>query len=115
MSATVVPFDRRRRRLRNYTGSEDCRACSDSALVVAEHRPGGSPNKPVQIEIYGPCPFCERGFRLEFGLGKDRNGGELTGPGVWGEDGYWKGRELPPGLEELAGGPCRYVGGGAGE
>lgn len=107
-AATVVDFPSTRRR-RNFTGSEDCRTCENSAWVVAavEQRPiqrleGG---KTVVVghhdeETLGPCPHCERGFRLEFGIGKTKDGAEYTNDngGPWGREGFWRGRAIPGGL-----------------
>lgn len=87
MSAELVPFPQTRRRIANVTATELCATCANDAMVFVD-------------DGTAPCPFCERGFRLEFGIGRDLHGGEYERPdgGPWGKDGYWSGREIPEGL-----------------
>lgn len=106
MTVAVLDFTATRR-ICNVTGDEYCDACADGAFVVAalETRPitragkGGSVAivGEYQEETYGPCPRCERGYRLEFGLGRNADGSEYTNPkgGPWGKDGFWRGRDVP--------------------
>jgi len=83
MSADVVQFPQQRRRVANVTAEEDCVACENDAWVEVD---GGE----------APCPCCERGFRLEFGIGL-KNGAEYERPegGPWGKRGYWADRAIP--------------------
>lgn len=87
MNAEVVAFPEERRRVANVTGVESCRTCGDEAMVVVD-------------DGAVPCPFCERGFGLEFGIGRDANGVEYerTDGGPWGKSGFWRGRPIPEGL-----------------
>lgn len=87
MNAEVVPFPQHRRRVANVTADERCGACSDEALVF------------VDDDAAAPCPCCERGFRLEFGIGR-RDGVEYERPdgGLWGKRGYWADRDIPESL-----------------
>jgi hypothetical protein len=64
-------------RIANVTGGERCQRCDEEGLVVVgtEPRAGAS----YEVEVMGPCPDCERGFRVEHS-------------GVWGADGFWRGR-----------------------
>ena len=63
-------------RTQNVTGRDRCRWCADEGQVVVQIRSGG-------YEETGPCPYCEKGFAVEFPTSK-------TGP--WGAEGYWHGR-----------------------
>jgi hypothetical protein len=67
-------------RIQNFTAKTRCPSCDDEAVVLV-------------TEGAAPCPFCERGFRLEFGLGV-KNGEEYENPegGPWGKAGFWRGR-----------------------
>lgn len=113
MTAAVVDLRARRVRHRNATGRENCRTCGNGALILVETEPrpvlrlvpreGDRPpivaptGSTYAAELYGPCPFCERGFRVEFGVGSRHDGTEYTNPdgGPWGADGFWQGREVP--------------------
>jgi hypothetical protein len=76
-------------------GRSRCDHCDDSgvAIVGIEVRGG------VEYDVAGPCPLCQRGFRLEFGIGAKRTADgtlvEYENPrgGPWGADGFWRGRE----------------------
>jgi hypothetical protein len=75
------------RRIGNYSGDEHCSRCLDD---------GGFLVTISAADAMVPCPFCERGFRAEFGLGKKKEGDEYVeyeSPhgGPWGRDGYWSG------------------------
>lgn len=99
MTAAVVPIGSRRR-LANYTGSERCPACDNSAQVIDGTESRLHPTRPaerVSFDIVAPCPFCERGLRFEFGFGRTKEGREYENPdgGPWGKDGYWRGRKPP--------------------
>lgn len=121
MNAAVYQLPAQRARVANYTGSETCRRCLDDARIVVSVR-----REPVyrytrkgsvvscwtladareqagwaETEEMGPCPLCERGFRLEFGIGRNKDGSEYENPrgGPWGRDGYWRGREAPSDVE----------------
>ena len=63
----------------NITGRETCGWCFDDGLVVVGTRPEGEGN----VEMYGPCPHCEQGAKIEFPAKKRP---------AWGPDGYWQGR-----------------------
>jgi hypothetical protein len=85
-----LPGDLTIPRTDNVDGDEHCRYCCTSlGLVVVgsehtqqkiDHVAGGE--CPGCFEMYGPCPFCERGRLAEF---------PERGRGPWGKDGYWKG------------------------
>jgi hypothetical protein len=83
MSAEVVQFPGQRRRVANVTAEERCPACENDAWVEGD-------------DGAAPCPCCERGFRLEFGIGR-MHGAEFERPegGPWGKQGYWANREIP--------------------
>lgn len=66
-------------RIANITGIERCKWCNQDGLVATGTRPEGHGH----LEMLGPCPHCEVGFRIEFPT-KSRP--------VWGQDGYWQGR-----------------------
>lgn len=96
MSVTSIAS---RRRLQNLTGSENCPTCFDDGLCVVATEPQltGS-GALVNVELMGPCPRCERGFRAEFGIRGDESSDVRGGP--WGPDGFWRGRPVPPELLE---------------
>jgi hypothetical protein len=84
-----------KRRIANKTGEEKCETCSDDGTVVAsiEIRDG------VEYDVAGPCPQCEKGFAVEFGIGRDRDGLETRAKRApWGPSGFWRGRPAPAGL-----------------
>lgn len=54
-----------------------CEHCGDTGAVVAILRR----HLEDFIEEYGPCPYCQQGYNLEFNTK------------AWGKDGYWQGRE----------------------
>lgn len=102
---SVVELSTRRgKRCHNWTADEHCATCADVGTVdlVAERyarhtRPDGT-QAWVESIVVGPCPFCEVGYRFEFGIvnvatddGKvDR---VIPGGGPWGSDGFWRGRD----------------------
>lgn len=102
-NAEIVEFPGRRR-IANKTGSEHCPHCQDDAQLVV------GTDSFYGHEVNAPCPFCERGYRLEFGLGAEKvrkpDGSTEWKPYTnprppWGKDGYWQGRELPDGLSTV--------------
>lgn len=56
----------------NVSKREPCRYCGFSGWCV------------LSDESAAPCPFCEKGFDVEF---------PSSGKGPWGEDGFWRGRK----------------------
>ena len=85
-------------RLENVTASCRCAYCSNSGLVVVdsgdlpltdEERKVRGPRRTVYAEAYGPCPYCERGYLIEFPVPDPSN---YHKEGAWGTDGYWRGR-----------------------
>jgi hypothetical protein len=70
-------------RTANVTKKVPCRCCGYSGWAV---RMNGDREEAV------PCPFCERGFDVEF---------PGSGKGPWGEDGFWRGRDPGESLEVL--------------
>jgi len=81
-------------------------ACGDSGQVVVEveQRPivrivsgrAVATGETYDEELIGPCPRCEKGYRLEWGIGKRPDGSEYTSSNPpWGSDGYWQGRPIP--------------------
>lgn len=82
----------------NLEGSVHCTLCCDEGqLVVAQERrslstfkktPDGRVEKAEDghyfADVYGPCPECERGNRVEF---------PKKNLGPWGSLGYWRGRD----------------------
>lgn len=71
-------------RIPNMTGNDRCRWCLDDGLVVAQTR--------GPYDEMGPCPFCQKGYLLEFGDGSQK---KLQWP-----DGFWQGRP-PTGIVPL--------------
>lgn len=67
-------------RICNMSARDTCEFCLNEGLVMVGTRAEGT--RPM--EMYGPCPHCERGFRIEF-PDKDRP--------RW-ENGYWQGRDV---------------------
>lgn len=88
-AAAVVQL-RPRPRVANLTANEECPICLDDGVcvVATERRKAANTSAPdFDVDLVGPCPRCERGFRAEFPTsGK---------PGPWGPSGYWQGREIP--------------------
>jgi hypothetical protein len=85
-----------KRRVANKTGEEECERCGDDGTVVAsiEIRDDGA-----EHDVAGPCPNCEKGYAVEFGIGRDRDGLELRAKKPpWGPNGFWRGRVVPAGL-----------------
>lgn len=79
------------RRIANVTGEETCSRCGDEGMLVVcvETRDG------AEYDQVGPCPFCERGYRAEFGIGRDKDGNEIQARRpLWGAEGFWRGREF---------------------
>lgn len=77
---------------------EQCWYCDDTGWVVVQTRPAqrfalnGRIHEPAEGACYeemAPCPFCERGYGLEFPAA-DAN---VKPP--WGIDGFWQGRDIP--------------------
>ncbi len=105
-------------RIANLTRSETCGYCSDDGTAVVSHRAPElamvmvkgklTKREPVAGEFYeeyGPCPWCEKGYQIEFGIGHklDARGQrqEYRNPHPPWRDGFWKGRptvvaESPP-------------------
>jgi hypothetical protein len=82
----------RRRVANRTTADESCSVCADSGLVVVGTDADGA-------DQAGPCPLCERGYQVEHGLGRDRDGAEIQARRPpWGPGGFWRGREIPEGL-----------------
>jgi hypothetical protein len=77
-------------RTRNITGRDHCRFCGDDAQVVVAIEKRRWKDTEASYEQMGPCPHCERGYRLEYGADSP-----------WKPDGYWQGRELPAHLTTL--------------
>ena len=65
-------------RIRKHSSNEHCPDCIDGLAEIGT-RPEGKGHLPM----YGPCPYCEQGARLEF---------PMQGRPLWGEEGYWQGR-----------------------
>jgi hypothetical protein len=87
----VVPLIPGGRRVANIFGVERCPTCGDEGLcVVGTERRSTVAGGTFEAEVVGPCPRCERGHRAEF----------RAGGGLWGPDGFWRGREIPPELLE---------------
>ena len=93
--ATVVRPREVPLRVSNVTGSERCQACDDSALVCVgteSRRVRLGDDRTYEADLFGPCPACEKGFRLEFGIGT-RDGKDYENPNPpWGPQGYWRGQ-----------------------
>lgn len=95
------------RRIDNYSGAAACPHCANSGIVCSAKRQQFK-TTPDLVEEMAPCPKCEKGGRMEFGLYKDKEGNEEQhkGGGPWGEQGYWRGKmhtfwaELPHGIED---------------
>lgn len=82
-----LPFEERE--FKNYTQDVNCPHCVDYLVVYMIQQP------PYGEEM-APCPYCERGYRLEFGYGKSRDGKEFRSANPpWGAEGFWRGREVP--------------------
>ncbi len=86
----VVDLDsaRARRRIPNLTGVESCTHCLDDGVVIVGTETRSRPLPAAgtaEFEVAGPCPSCERGFRLEFG-------GSPESRPPWGDKGFWRGR-----------------------
>lgn len=78
-------------RTQNYSTAAHCGYCLNVGLVITGRYRSPAPEHPLH-DGYGPCPFCERGFRLEFGLGRTTDGRELQADNPpWGKDGFWQG------------------------
>lgn len=110
---SALPYEAR---AHNSTGTEHCEWCVDEGLVVVATRPM-TPSPPrnrvrpkhrahlpaprsTAVEEMGPCPYCEVGFKIEFGVGTRRNrdgslGEDVVRGGPWGPEGFWRGREVP--------------------
>jgi hypothetical protein len=85
---TVIPLDPRRR-LANVSGAESCPTCGDEGLcTVGTETRRGLGGSSFEVDVVGPCPRCERGFAVEFGVGA-----QDVGP--WGRQGFWRGRAIP--------------------
>jgi hypothetical protein len=82
-----------RRRTRNITESERCRRCQDDGLFVVGAERRNLQGRLFDHDVCAPCPDCERGHRIEF---------PERGDGIWGRDGFWRGRS--PEQLDLAGG-----------
>ena len=92
MSAKVLPFDeaRARRRIANKTGEERCERCGDEGMLIV----GTEMRRDAAYDVAGPCPFCEQGYAVEFGLGRDKEGNTIQAKRPpWGAEGFWRGRE----------------------
>jgi len=75
-------------RAQNIHGDAVCNYCVEGQVVVTAPEGGYG-------EGYGPCPFCEKGLRLEFS-------------GVWDSDGFWQGREVLD-LQPVQTGPRKLI------
>lgn len=79
-------------RVHNWHGKDvpgpffDCGWCGNDGIVFVGWSRCGT-------DQMAPCPYCEVGFRAEFGK-------RVDGRGAWGSDGYWRGRQTG-GLERL--------------
>ena len=62
----------------NLTSKQKCWTCEDGGAVEIQSVPWPGSDGTMMA----PCPYCERGIRLEFS-------------GRWGTDGFWKGESLP--------------------
>jgi hypothetical protein len=105
-----MDMDERYTRTQNYSGNDRCSRCGDDGQIVVSLRRfprqldlATNKLKPEGglLEEMGPCPDCERGFRLEWGIGvlKDKSQPpkvldrwDVRG-GPWGPEGYWRGRD----------------------
>lgn len=67
-------------RIRNITGVSRCGHCDNGLAIVSRRKV-----RHVLVDEHGPCPWCEKGARIEFP--------EKIKP-HWGADGYWRG--APP-------------------
>lgn len=90
-------------RTQNYPEpNPSCVYCLDEGLVDVHQQPHPGSDGMGQA----PCPFCARGFRVEFAIGvkrKRNHDGKLgaveddwwpnPAGGPWGKDGYWQGRD----------------------
>lgn len=103
-------------RYANWDGNDRCCYCLDTGLVTVALRDPtpatiNRAGKPVQMmtaleraqaagaseaglryEEEGPCPMCQIGYRVEFPAPSERV--PDPGPGPWGRDGYWRGRDV---------------------
>lgn len=91
----------------NWSEDSLCDWCLNTALVTVS----GEVHEGGDGTAQAPCPYCERGWRVEYAIGvrKDsrdkvvdsEHGNPRGGP--WGLDGYWRGRtsaiELPRRVE----------------
>jgi hypothetical protein len=83
-------------RIANVDGESHCGTCGDSGWVVVSVRPvaasgfarrfGIEPASGAGEEEYGPCPWCQAGYAVEW-----QKGGSRGNP--WGRNGFWRGRD----------------------
>jgi hypothetical protein len=75
--------------LDNWPGDAHCPyCCNDGQVCVGTARWVGA-----DFEQMGPCPRCQRGYRVEFGIGVDKHGNDVQAKRpAWGKDGYWRGQ-----------------------
>jgi hypothetical protein len=70
-----------------------------SSSTVVVQRPKEETSEYV-YDADGPCPTCEKGYRIEFALSVKRNQNGVViddaypnpAGGPWGRDGFWRGR-----------------------
>lgn len=94
----AIPYEAR---TKNVDGHDDCRWCASDGYVTVAIRPAaGSPVRPEckprtgygAYDEMAPCPFCQAGYREEFPVPRPGNPRPTKPP--WGDDGYWRGRDV---------------------
>src|SRR6266542_2243681 len=91
-------------RTQNVSAKNSCRWCGDEGMAPVQVRPAHEHLRcgkhvfaaPANsgYEEFAPCPYCEKGFAVEFPTANPKSG-RPTDAGPWGKDGYWRGREQP--------------------
>jgi hypothetical protein len=78
-----------RRRIANVTEEEHCEHCLDDGVITV----GSELRNGVEFDVAGPCARCEKGFRVEYGIGRNKDGTERRAKRPpWGGAGYWRGK-----------------------
>lgn len=66
-------------RTQNISSHDCCYRCEDGLAIVGTRTDGNT-----EVEMYGPCPFCQKGAQKEF---------PEHGRAIWSREGYWRGNE----------------------
>lgn len=81
-------------RVANVSSKAHCEWCCDDGYVLVGYNRLGT-------DEMGPCPYCEKGFAIEFP--------EKPRVGPWGIEGYWRGRSTT-GIAKICNHGVRPVG-----